>query len=321
MIPATSAAIDPSQGFNLAVTAEGSVSVPTQLDDDPLASDRIWRDMTSRLPIYNLSPVSHPKPTSHVLISATASDAGGEARAFLSWQYIGLGRVIYIAAPVTYQLRYGIGDLYHHRFWGQLLRWAVAREMTGGSKTVHLLTDKNRYEVGEQAQVVLRLTSADGAPVPGAQCGVEALRENQVIKVIELHEEAGTPGAYRGIYSGLPAGPITLRATGATVQSLLAGEGHTDPVEQLLNVDLKGTTELSDPICNLPLLNQLADASGGVLLPPASLQNALAHLDVAPDSQDTVLSRQPAWDRWVFLWIFIGCITIEWLARRYWRML
>ena len=105
------------------------------------------------------------------------------------------------------------------------------------------------------------------------------------------------------------------------MQSLLAGEGHTEPVEQMINVDFKGTTELSDPVCNLPLLHQIADAGGGVLLPPAALENALAHLNVAPDSQDTVLSRQPAWDRWVFLWIFIGCITIEWLARRYWRML
>jgi hypothetical protein len=320
MIPAVEAPIDPSQGYNLAVTVEGSVSVPTQLDDDPLASDRIWRETSSRLPIYNLSPVSRPKPTSHVLIAAT-TPGQADQRAFLSWQYIGLGRVIYIAAPITYQLRYGIGDLYHHRFWGQLLRWAIAREMTGGSKTVHLLTDKNHYEVGEQAQVVLRLTATDGTPVAGAQCGVEAIRENQTIKVVEMHEEAGSPGAYRGLFSGLPAGPITLRATGATVQSLLAGEGHKNPVEQLINVDVKGTTELSDPVCNLPLLHQLADASGGTLLPPASLQNALAHLNVATDSQDNVLSRQPVWNRWSLLWIFIGCMTIEWLARRYWRML
>lgn len=320
MLPVTSAPVNTDEGYGLAVTAEGSVSVPTQLDDDPLASDRVWRDMSTRLPIYNLSPVSRPKPTAHVLIAATTSDNAADQRAFLSWQYVGLGRVIYIAAPVTYQLRYGIGDLYHHRFWGQLLRWAVAREMTGGSKTVRLLTDKNRYEAGDQAQIVLRLSSADGTPVAGAQCGVEAVKDGQTIKVVELHEEAGMPGAYRGNFAGLPQGQLTLRATGATVQSLLAGEGRTTPVEQTIDVDFKGTTELSDPVCNLPLLRQIADASGGVLLPPAALENALGQLDIAPDSQDTVLSRQPVWDRWIFLWIFLGCITMEWLARRYWRM-
>jgi hypothetical protein len=319
MLPATEAPLNPDQAFSLAVTAEGSVSVPTQLDDDPLASDRIWRDTSSRLPVYNLSPISRPKPTSHVLIAAAAQ--GNDPRAFLSWQYVGLGRVVYIAAPITYQLRYGVGDLYHHRFWGQLLRWAVAREMAGGSKTVHLLTDKNRYEMGDQAQIVLRLTAGDGAPVAGAHCSVEAFQENRSIKMIEMREEAGSPGAYRGLFARLPAGPITLRATGPTVQSLLAGEGHTDPVDHLINVDIRGTTELTDPVCNLPLLNQIADASGGAVIPPASLQNALANLNVAPDSEDTVLSRSPVWDRWSLLWVFIGCITIEWLARRYWRML
>ncbi len=320
MIPATSAPIDSTQAYNLAVTAEGGVSVATQLDDDPLASDRIWRDMSSRLPIYNLSPVSHPKPTSHVLIGAN-NELGTDARAFLSWQYVGLGRVIYISAPITYQLRYGIGDLYHHRFWGQLLRWAVAREMSTGSKTVRLMTDKNRYEVGDHAQVVLRLTSLDGAPVAGGQCGVEAIRDDKVIKVIELHEEAGAPGAYRGTFSGLSAGPITLRATGNSVKTLLANENYSQQVEQLINVDFKGTTELSDPVCNLPLLNQIADASGGMLLPPAALQTALAHLNVTPDAEDTELSRSPVWDQWRYLWIIVGCFTIEWLARRHWRML
>jgi len=321
MIPSTEVPVNPDQGFGLAVTAEGSVSVPTQLEDDPLASDRIWRDTSTRLPVYDLSPFSHPKPTSHVLIAASTPEQGADTRAFFSWQYVGAGRVVYLAAPISYQLRFGVGDLYHHRFWGQLLRWAIARDMSTGSRTVHLLTDKNRYEAGDQAQIVLRLNAEDGSAVTGAHCSVEAFRKDQSIKMIELHEESGSPGAYRGLFPHLPAGPLTLRAAGSTVQSLLAGEGRKEPVDHLINVDARGTTELSDPFCNLPLLNQIADASGGSVIPPASLQSALAGLDATPDPEDTELGRSPVWDRWSFLWIFIGCITIEWLARRYWRML
>jgi hypothetical protein len=277
--------------------------------------------MSTKLPIYNLSVVSRPKPTSHVLIAATKAEPGADQRAFLSWQYVGLGRVIYLAAPVSYQLRYNAGDLYHHRFWGQLLRWAMAREMSGGSKTVQLFSDKNRYEAGDQAQVVVRLWQNDGAAVAGAQCNVEAMAGGNLIKVVALHEESGTPGTYRGTFADLPAGAITLRAAGSTVDSLLSGEHHSDPVEQVLNVDPKQTTELSNPLCNLSLLNQIADASDGTVVSQGSVQNALAHLNVAPDTQETVLNRRPVWDRWSLLWIFIGCLTIEWLARKYWRML
>jgi hypothetical protein len=34
-----------------------------------------------------------------------------------------------------------------------------------------------------------------------------------------------------------------------------------------------------------------------------------------------MVSRQPVWNRWSYLWIVVGCLTLEWLARRYWRML
>jgi hypothetical protein len=35
---------------------------------------------------------------------------------------------------------------------------------------------------------------------------------------------------------------------------------------------------------------------------------------------ETVISREALWDRWIYLWLFIGCIAAEWLARKYWRM-
>jgi hypothetical protein len=322
MVPAVASPPgNPAQGLGLVVTAEGSVSVATQLENDPLASDRIWREMSTKLPVYNLSPIAKPKPTSHVLIAATNPRPGAEPQAFLSWQYIGSGRVIYLAAPVTYQLRYRNGDLYHHRFWGQLLRWAIAREMGGGSRTVHLATDKALYQTGDPAQIILRLSQMDGKAVEGAQCTVEARKEGALIQVVQLHEEPGSPGTYHGTFADLPVGPITLRAAGTVVRSLLAAEGRADAVEQVLNVDPKGPTEMSNPLCNLPLLNQIAAASGGSVVPPAAIQNALSHLSLAPEVQQTVLSRRPVWNRWILLWVFMGCLTFEWLARRYWRMI
>jgi hypothetical protein len=321
MLPtlATGAPLNREQGCSLAVTAEGSQCVATWLEDDPLASERLWREMGSKVPIY-LSARARPKPTSHVLITATDPRGGAVMDAFLSWQYVGLGRVVYIAAPVTYQLRYQIGDEYHHRFWGQLIRWAIAREMSSGSKTVRLVTDKSSYEKGDAAQLAIRLLHVDGRVVSGAQCAVEVRREGQAVRVLELKEDASASGSYRGTLDDLPLGPLTLRAAGATVRSLLAEENHPDPVEQVLTVDPKGSTELSNPLCNLALLQQLADASGGAVLPPAAVPAALAQVDAVPEIQQTVLSRQPIWNRWVYLWIFIGCVTVEWVVRKYWRM-
>ena len=276
--------------------------------------------MSSKLPIY-FPASARPKPTSHVLIAATSPTPGAESEAFLSWQYVGLGRVIYVAAPITYQLRYRNGDEYHHRFWGQLLRWAIAREMGSGSKTVRISTDKTSYEEGEQAQIAVRLSQSDGRPVAGAKFNIETKQGGQIIKVVDMHEEPASPGTYRTTLENLPLGQLALRAAGATIDSLLLAEGYRGPLEQTLNVDPKRSSESSNPLCNLSLLNQLADASGGSVIGPAAVPNAVFQLNAVPDLQQTVVSRQPVWNRWSFLWVFVGCLTLEWLARRYWRMI
>src|SRR5690606_3892618 len=53
-------ALPPDRGFHLHVTDEGSMSLATQLTDEPGASERIWREMSEKLPLYGLS--EHSKP-------------------------------------------------------------------------------------------------------------------------------------------------------------------------------------------------------------------------------------------------------------------
>src|SRR6185436_9265727 len=204
----------------LHVTDEGSMTLATQIADNPGTSERVWREMSERLPIYGLSEFSRPKPTTHSLIWASASKTGfnpgdsSSTRAFLAWHYVGAGRVVYLAAPVTYQLRYRQGDNFHHRFWGQLLRWAIARDLAEGSQTVRLSTDKSRYENGESVQVQVRMTQLDGKAVTGAAPQLTVVQENQLIQSVNLKEDASRPGSYGVLIEQLPVGPIKLQVGG-----------------------------------------------------------------------------------------------------------
>ena len=116
------------QGFTLAVTPGGRDVPPVQLASTAGASAALWDTISKSLPVYDLSPCSIPKPTANVLIEAKpVRRSSAERRAFLSWQYVGRGRIVYASAPALHKLRYRHGDRYHYRFWGQMLRWIVAR--------------------------------------------------------------------------------------------------------------------------------------------------------------------------------------------------
>jgi hypothetical protein len=311
----------PDNPFYLHLTDEGSMTLATQIADNPGLSEKLWREMSERLPVYAMSEFSKPKPTTHSLIWASLNKSGfnpsdSNTRSFLAWQYVGAGRVVYIAAPVTYQLRYRQGDTFHYRFWGQLLRWAVARDLAEGSQTVRLSTDKSRYEHGESVQVSVRLRQLDGRAVSGAAIQVSALNEGKVVQEIPVREDANRPGSYYGQLEQLPVGPNKLQVSGDAIKNLLAAEKYRRPVELTVNIDPSGVLELRHPLCNLPLLREIADASGGMIVPPTGLKAALSQLNLDPEVLENV-TKKPLWNRWDLFWIFILCLSLEWAGRKY----
>jgi hypothetical protein len=66
---------------------------------------------------------------------------------------------------------------------------------------------------------------------------------------------------------------------------------------------------------NPVLLKQIAEASGGRIIPPAALEEVLHVISLAPDVTELTQST-PLWNRWSHLWLIVGCFTAEWWIRR-----
>jgi hypothetical protein len=302
-------------GFKLYMTGEGTNTPVTRLTDDPLTNDRLWRSL---LPIYNLSDYAKPKPTSHILIAAAPADwdeRQDNSTAFLCWQKYGRGRVVYFSAPVTYRFRFRHGDRHHHTFWGQLLRWVVAREISGGSKTVRLLTDKMQYQNKEEVRITVRLNQLEGQEVSGADCRIVARQDDKLIARTDLLEDEDIPGVYMGTLKDLPVGTITIEVAGVEVQELLAGEQYNEPVETTIVMEPDMSLEMRNTRCNLPLLTQIAESSGGMVIQPTSLAEAMSQLDLSPVVTETV-NQRPLWNKPLFLLIFLACLSLEWIVRK-----
>jgi hypothetical protein len=294
--------------------------MPIQLESTSIGSESLWREMSRRLPIYSLSDYSKLKPTGHSLLSASEMNRQtrprGEAlRSYLSWHYVGRGRVVYLAAPISYQLRYRIGDRHHHRFWGQLLRWAIARDLAEGSRTVRLATDKTSYEQGESIRVTGSLYRLNGSVFSGAAPVVSVSKGDNTIRDLELTENPARPGTYEGSLNGLPTGKVKLSLHGEPIPTLLAAERYDGEIETTISIDPNGSLEFRHPLCNLPLLSQIARAGNGVVLPPGGLAAAMEQLDLEPEFSESI-RRKPIWNQWKYLWIFVGCLSLEWIGRK-----
>jgi hypothetical protein len=311
-----SEAQDPSQGYDLALSAEGLQNPAMQIADPPESSDDIWKEMTRQLPIYSLSQYCTPKPTALTLINATKqAGSDSENKAFLCWQTVGRGRIIYLAAPAVYQLRMKFGDRYHYRFWGQLVRWAVARDLSQGSKTVKLATDRSRAVVGDNVQVIANLSDLGNRPLASAEVRVQASTNGQAASLIELRPDPKIPGRYLGEFSPKEEGILSLQAFGADVAQLLASEGVTKPVTTTVMVESTPSVEMQDTRSNVPLLKQIAELTGGQIVPPTAVSQLVELTDLEPTVHEETI-RQPIWNRWGLLWLFCGLLSFEWALRK-----
>jgi len=304
------------ESFHVVVTAEGRTTDVTQVADDTATSDQLWAE---HVEVHRLSEYSLPRQTAHIWLAAipgsAASPAGTEISAFLCWQQYGQGRVVYLAAPVTYRLRYRFGDLYHNRFWGQLMRWCVSREIGSGSTTVRLVTDKTHYQSGEDVPVTVRLSHPNGQAVGKQQLNVVAVFDGSPQATVAATEETDAPGVYHATLKALPTGSITIRAESPIITELLAEEHFTETVETQVVIEPPVSMELRSTRCNLPLLTQMAATTGGAVIPPTALPAAIAMLDLSPQVTEEV-SQQALWPRWTYLALFIGSLGIEWILRK-----
>jgi hypothetical protein len=304
-------------GYRLELTPEGRVTDSMLLADDLLATERVWREMSDSLPIYSPSAWHALKPTGQTLVRAVRVNGGDASAAlpFLCWQTVGAGRVVYLSSPSTYQLRLRHGDTFHHRFWGQLIRWAVSRNLAPGSKTVTIHADKTGYEHRETAQVMLDLADLKGNAVRGAQPTIEAEAGGRVVAEISLAPDAKVPGRYRGEFAPATPGQYVLRPAGPDVKGLLESEQVTVPVQTRLTFQPALSRELRDTRGDRPLLAQLAERTGGMVLEPTTLADLPQVLSLDSRAEESS-ERHPLWDRWWCLAVIVGGLTLEWILRK-----
>ena len=306
-----------SNNYHVSVNRLASNLESIRLDDARTTSEGLWTQVFEEQPITWLSNFSSPRPTARRLLDAVAvgdetstSDATSRP-AWVCWQQMGSGRVVYLSAPDTYRLRYRRGDRLHHRFWAQLLRWITSNDPGSDNGRIKLATDKVSYSQGEPIEVSVDLSNAAGEAVEDADVQAIFQGGNEEARSFPLALDETIPGRYVAKVVDLDAGAYRVSLQGDV-------DGFTDDGQEVgtfVNVTSALSAELVNTTCNRPLMKQIAQTSGGYVIPPTALAEWLTLQTRTPQtiSQN---QRMPLWNRWACLWTAFGCLAIEWCVRR-----
>jgi hypothetical protein len=300
-------------------------------DDENLA---IWKNLPG---IYWDARVTKAKPAAEVLLDDPSPEKATRSGPMpvLALQSYGTGQTLFVGTDETWRWRRNIGEKYYTRFWGQVfLRLGLPR-LLGASRLTQLTTERKHYVSGERVTIAGRLYRSGFQPVidPTVK-GTVTIKPDQpgsaaatdLKKDVSLQANAAKPGYYEG--------EIVVTTPGIYTFST-----EIDPSSALDFQVTEPRFEFGETALNLPLLQKMADTSGGALyreedlykmLEPAGapqpagvpatgadkIPSGLGGSTIkVPSPEEVELAFSP-----LYFALMILVATAEWILRKSWRL-
>lgn len=238
--------------------------------------------------------------------------------ALISTIRAGLGKVLMLNFDQTWRFRYGVGDTYHHRFWGQVTRWGAGENLRSGNDLIRLGSDRLSYTPSDPVEVTAKVLDHDRRPIVDANIEVEVWKEGKRISTQKMSYRSESSGIYETRIGSLAdAGEYELKLVGDEVDSALAAfpEGPEELSTELLVVTTRNPVELAELTADRDFLSRATLLTGGKMAELHDLDSLLTSFG-AP--KETLKERRNVtlWDTWPLLLSFLGLVTAEWILRR-----
>lgn len=230
----------------------------------------------------------------------------------------GLGKVLLLNFDETWRFRYGVGDIYHHRFWGQVTRWGAGPNLRSGNELVRLGTDRLSYTPDDVIEVTAKILDEDRRPLTRAGVDVELWKDGKRIRQQKLSYRPDSSGLYETNLTGLSEeGEYQLKLVGKEASAAIAAmpDGPTEISTELLIVTTRNPVELAELTADRDFLNRATSTTGGRLAELNDLDSLLGSFG-APKEVLKERRNITLWDKWPLLIAFIGLLTTEWILRR-----
>lgn len=295
------------------LTREGDESDLMKLDPSFTQEQnrQLW-DVT--LPdLYWYVPTDKPKPQARVLAVHPRDKNQNGAYPLVAWHRFGAGTCFWIGFDEAWRWRSGVGDKYHYRFYGQIVRFLSLQSFTR-TKRFFVTTDKTQYGVGEDVRITAEVRDRDsGAQDKPTQDVLVDLPDGTTTTVTLKATEGGKPGEFNGVYKPVHVGPYR-----AHIDPGAAGS-QTEVASRLFEVKLP-RLELQEPRMDKEGLERIAQASGGEFVNLADLSK-VSIAEVPPEPIPVGRSETELWDKpWVFA-VFFALLLLEWIGRKVSRLL
>ncbi len=301
--PARPGGIGSPQAARYSLTDTGRRSLLTRLESDDEDNDRTWRN----LPGFQWYAASlRARTGTEVLVAHDSATTRFGRVPLIATRSSGTGKILYMGTDAAWRWRKGVEDLYHYRFWGQVVRWmAYQRNMSSG-ESIRLFYSPDRPEAGNSLTLNVNVMSPTGEP----------LREGNVIVRIE------EPG---GNTSSVQLTPADEESWGLFTGEFIPEEGGlyrlTTTCEETkashqTEISVQGLERerIGEP-ARFDVLREVSAISRGRLVVPSDVATLVNEIAKMPEPKIEI-RRVRVWSHPAWATLLISMLSIFWVARK-----
>ena len=325
--------VAPKEGFPVTLTAEGKEADFLRLEPEGGLKESLER--WAGLPRHYWGVVGKAKKGATTLAYVAGNEKGlapkekrrrEQEQALLVRHNYGFGRVFFVGLDSTWRWRYRTGDLYHHRFWSQTIRWAASdKPLVTGNKYVRFGTPQAVYTGSEPAKVIVRL-SEEIKNVPEKLTAQARIirkvgdKKETAVALVPLTKRAMQPRVLEGQVRDLPGGhyliELVIPELADRLQPQPGPDGKAAPLRASFSVSREEPGEMLQLATNWTLLKELADKNGTGKVYTA--ENAAELIDLLGQKAITKTDNDETrlWQWWVTLVLILTLLTVEWAGRK-----
>lgn len=288
------------QHFDL--TQLGRRSLLTKLADTAEENWTVW----ANLPGFQwYAPVVVAKPGTETLcVHQEVSNQYGRLPLLVTRTF-GAGKVLFMGTDGAWRWRKGVEDLYHYRFWGQVVRWMAYRRNMSQGETMRLFYTPEQPEVRQSLSVSANVMELSGEPLSNGNVTLRVEAPSGQTQTVRLKSTGEEWGAFAGEVVPVEPGEHQLTLfcaeTGQKLETKLFVQGQ--PLEQVGNP------------ARPEVLEEIARVTRGQVMAMDQIDEMTAWLSSLPDPPVSI-RRVALWSHPLLAGGLILCLALFWVGRK-----
>lgn len=183
---------------HFALTELGRRSLLTKLADTQDENMQVWEN----LPGFQWhAPLVRSKAGTDVLaVHQESSNEYGRIPLLVTRTY-GAGKVLFMGTDGAWRWRRGVEDLYHYRFWGQVVRWMAYQRNMAEGELMRFYYSPEQPQVRQTVALNANVMEKNGEPLSNGNVTARFVAPSGRTESVKLSSSGAEWGAFAGVYT------------------------------------------------------------------------------------------------------------------------